>query len=80
MLVNLYHMYSTMDIKPDVCEHMLSKLEARWKNADQGLFILVGLLNLYVWAWCINQNVLLCQDLVDLAAQVFTHVFQLEPM
>ena len=80
MLVNLYHMYSTMDIKPDVCEHMLSKLEARWKNADQGLFILMGLLNPYVWTWCINQNVLSCQDLVDLAAQAFTHIFQLEPM
>ena len=79
-LANLYHTYSADEIEPDVRDHMLGKLEARWeKNADQDLFILAGFLNPYVRASCFNQQVLCGQDIVNLAIRVFTRLFECKP-
>ena len=79
-LANLYHAYSAPDMEPDVRNHMLDKLEARWKkNADQDLFILAGFLNPYVRADCFQRAALSRQDWVNLAVRVFTRLFGCTP-
>ena len=79
-LANLYHTYSATEVELDVREHMLSKLEVRWKkNADQDLFILAGLLNPYVRDGCFNREALSRQDLVDITVRVFTRLFRCAP-
>lgn len=80
-LGNLYHHYNTgHGIEADVREHMLSRLELRWKKgADQDLFILATLLNPYVRRTCFNREVLSDQDIEHMAKRTFKHLFQCDP-
>lgn len=81
-LANLYRMYDNDSIETDVREHMLARLEFRWKKAagqDQRLFILAVFLNPYLRGHCFNREVLAPADIIAIARDVFARFFDCEP-
>ncbi|KIK13783.1 hypothetical protein PISMIDRAFT_118201 [Pisolithus microcarpus 441] len=51
-LVILYHKFSDPTLNPTICEAAQNSLEKCWKKADQDVFILMVILNLYLWVAC----------------------------
>ncbi|KAJ2986487.1 hypothetical protein NUW54_g9747 [Trametes sanguinea] len=81
-LANLYRIYNTEDIEPDVKDRMLSRLELRWKKGagqDQDLFILAVFLNPYVRGYCFDREALPPAEVYTMATQAFKRFFGTVP-
>lgn len=79
-LGNLYYAYSSDTIDHDVREHMLTRLEHRWKNAaDHELFLTTSICNPYTRRTCFNRAVLSNQDIEAMFRRVFARIIGREP-
>ena len=80
-LVVLYHKFSDPTLDPGICEAAHKSLEKHWKKADQDVFLLVVILNPYLWVSCFlerspYQNF---SNVLHLAWRVFLQLYGMEP-
>ncbi|KAI0352260.1 hypothetical protein OH77DRAFT_1409607 [Trametes cingulata] len=81
-LANLYRIYNSDDVEPEIRVRMLDKLELRWKKGagkDQDLFILAVFLNPYIRGYCFNREALAPADLYTMAENAFVRFFDCAP-
>ena len=81
-LVNLYWIYNRDSVEPDVRDHMLSRLELRWKKGagkEQEAFILALFLNPYTRGYCFNQETVNGADILNIASRLFKRFFGCDP-
>ncbi|KAI0658038.1 hypothetical protein C8Q70DRAFT_934641 [Cubamyces menziesii] len=81
-LSNLYRLFDSDHVEPDVCERMLARLEFCWKKgsgAEQAVFILAVFLNLYYRSYLFNSQALSGLDIFDMVTTSFNWFFGCEP-
>ncbi|CDO72497.1 hypothetical protein BN946_scf184980.g38 [Trametes cinnabarina] len=81
-LANLYRIYTSDSVEEDVRNHMLSRLELRWKKGagrDQSLFVLAVFFNPYIRGYCFNRAVLPPATLFQLASDAFARFYDRTP-
>ncbi len=75
-LGQLYWRFQSADIDEAVRGRVLGSLEARWKAADQDVFILALFLNPYIRGDCFNGNALPPLRLIQIARTAFKRFFR----
>ncbi|KAH9884537.1 ribonuclease H-like domain-containing protein [Cubamyces lactineus] len=81
-LANLFRIYNSDNIEPDVRERMTKQLEFHWNKGagvDQGIFILAVFLNPYIRGYCFNREALSTADLITVAEDTFARLFGCDP-
>ncbi|KAH9941964.1 hypothetical protein B0H21DRAFT_751962 [Amylocystis lapponica] len=77
-LANLFRIYSSTTVEPNVRDRITASLEKRWKAADQDVFIMAVFLNPYIRGHCFNRASLTSSAIISIAKRIFKRVFGVE--